>query len=102
MTPFVFATPPPARDALRLAISALTLADETALVNRLLSLAALPDEHASLVVRQAAGWVERVRTLKREQYADQASALTALEVARDAQLKRGFQLMFAQGAEAPR
>ena len=41
-------------------------------------------------------------TLKREQYADQASALTALEVARDAQLKRGFQLMFAQGADAPR
>ena len=41
-------------------------------------------------------------TLKREQYADQASALNALEVARDAQLKRGFQLMFAQGAEAPR
>jgi hypothetical protein len=29
-------------------------------------------------------------------------ALSALESARDAQLKRGFQLMFAQGADAPR
>ena len=41
-------------------------------------------------------------TLKREQFADQGSALAALESARDAQLKRGFQLMFAQGADAPR
>jgi predicted DNA-binding WGR domain protein len=36
-------------------------------------------------------------TLKREQFADQASALLALEHARDLQLKKGFQLMFAQG-----
>lgn len=41
-------------------------------------------------------------TLRREQYLDQASAMAALEHARDAQLKKGFQLMFAQGAEAPR
>ena len=41
-------------------------------------------------------------TLRKEQYADQASALAALESARDTQLKRGFQLMFAQGADAPR
>ena len=41
-------------------------------------------------------------TLKRELYTDQASAMAALEAARDAQLKRGFQLMFAQGADAPR
>ncbi len=67
MTAFVFATPPPARDALRTAISALYLADETALINKCLALAALPAEHATLVVRQAAGWVERVRTLKSEQ-----------------------------------
>ncbi|MEO6138807.1 MAG: WGR domain-containing protein [Luteimonas sp.] len=40
--------------------------------------------------------------LKREQYLDQASAQTALEQARDTQLKKGFQLMFVQGAEAPR
>ena len=40
--------------------------------------------------------------LKREQYLDHDSAQAAFEHARDAQLKRGFQLMFAQGAEAPR
>jgi predicted DNA-binding WGR domain protein len=40
--------------------------------------------------------------LKREQYLDQASAQVALEHARDTQLKKGFQLMFVQGAEAPK
>ncbi|TKR30874.1 hypothetical protein FCE95_12335 [Luteimonas gilva] len=40
--------------------------------------------------------------LRREQYMDHASALAALEQARDQQLKRGFQLMFAQGADAPK
>ena len=67
MTPFVFSNPPPARDALRQAISAAYLADETALVNKSLALAALPAEHGALVVRQAAGWVESVRRLKSEQ-----------------------------------
>ena len=41
-------------------------------------------------------------TLRREQYADQASAMVALEKARDGQLRKGFQLVFAQGADAPR
>ena len=41
-------------------------------------------------------------TMRREQYLDQASALAAMEKARDAQLKKGFQLMFAQGADSPR
>jgi len=40
--------------------------------------------------------------LKREQYLDQAAAVAALEKARDLQLKRGFQLMFAQGSDAPK
>ena len=39
--------------------------------------------------------------LRREQFLDQAQALAAFEKARDAQLKRGFQVMFAQGANAP-
>ncbi len=39
-------------------------------------------------------------TLRRELYADQTSAQHALEAARDAQIKRGFQLMFAQGEAA--
>jgi predicted DNA-binding WGR domain protein len=41
-------------------------------------------------------------TLRREQYLDHASALVALERARDQTLKKGFQLMFAQGAEGPK
>ena len=40
-------------------------------------------------------------TLRRDQFLDQPSALKALEAARDAQLKRGFQLMFARGSDAP-
>ena len=40
--------------------------------------------------------------LKREQYLDRDLALAAFEKARDAQVKRGFMVMFAQGAEAPR
>lgn len=64
---YVYSAAAPQRDPLRRAISAAYLADETALVNKLLGLAALPPEHASLVVRQAADWVERVRRLKNEQ-----------------------------------
>ena len=41
-------------------------------------------------------------TLRKELHADQASAMAALEAARDQQLKRGFQLVFAQGADAPK
>jgi hypothetical protein len=41
-------------------------------------------------------------SVRREQYLDQASAVAALEHARDLQLKKGFQLMFVQGAEAPK
>ena len=40
-------------------------------------------------------------TVKREQYLDQSSALAALERARDQALKKGFQLMFAHGVDAP-
>jgi predicted DNA-binding WGR domain protein len=40
--------------------------------------------------------------LKREQFLDRDQALAAFEKARDQQVKKGFQVMFAQGAEAPR
>jgi predicted DNA-binding WGR domain protein len=39
--------------------------------------------------------------LRREQFHDQSSAEAALEHARDLQLKKGFQLVYAQGATAP-
>ena len=41
-------------------------------------------------------------SLRREQFPDQAAALAAIEKARDAQLKKGFQLMFASGFDGPR
>ena len=40
-------------------------------------------------------------TVKREQFLERDAAIAALEKARDAQLKRGFRLMFAQGQEGP-
>ncbi|KAA2285177.1 WGR domain-containing protein [Arenimonas fontis] len=40
--------------------------------------------------------------LRREQYLERAAALAAFEKARDVQLRRGYQVMFAQGADAPR
>lgn len=40
-------------------------------------------------------------SLKREQYLHFEQAQEALEKARDAQLKRGFRIMFSQGAEVP-
>lgn len=44
-----------------------------------------------------------VRTAaKREVFLDRQDAVAALSKARDSQLKRGFQVMFAQGADDPR
>jgi len=42
----------------------------------------------------------RVST-KREVYLERDDALSAFELARDAQLRRGFLVMFSQGMEAP-
>lgn len=39
---------------------------------------------------------------KREVFLERKDAVGALEKARDSQLKRGFQVMFAQGADDPR
>ncbi len=39
---------------------------------------------------------------KREVYLERDAALTAFEQARDAQVKRGFRVMFSQGLEGPR
>ena len=49
-----------------------------------------------------AGQIGGKSQVKREVYLEQDEAIAAFEKARDLQLKRGFQIMFAQGAEAPR
>lgn len=40
-------------------------------------------------------------TLKREQFLERDDALAAFEKARDAQIKRGFRVMFSQGQDGP-
>ena len=40
-------------------------------------------------------------SLKRDTYLERDSALAAFEHARDAQLKRGFRIMFTQGQDSP-
>jgi predicted DNA-binding WGR domain protein len=61
-----------------------------------------PDLLGGWALVRESGQIGGRSQLKREQYLDQTSAQTALEYARDTQLKKGFQLMFVQGAEAPR
>ena len=53
------------------------------------------------LVRES-GQVGNRSTVRRDLYLDQAEAMAAVEHARDLQLKKGFQLMFAQGAGAPK
>lgn len=40
-------------------------------------------------------------TLKREQFLERDDAVAAFEKARDAQVKRGFRVMFSQGHDGP-
>ena len=49
-----------------------------------------------------AGQIGGKSQVKREVYLEQDEAIAAFEKVRDLQIKRGFQIMFAQGAEAPR
>ena len=61
-----------------------------------------PDLLGGWALVRESGQIGGRSTLRREQYLDQASAMAAFEHARDLQLKKGFQLMFVQGAEAPK
>lgn len=40
-------------------------------------------------------------TLRREQFLERDAAMAAFEKTRDAQLKRGYRLMFSQGLDGP-
>ena len=48
-----------------------------------------------------AGQIGGRSQLRREQYLERDAAINAFEKARDQQIQRGFQVMFAQGADAP-
>lgn len=69
---------------------------------RFVQLTLQPDLLGGWTLLRESGHIGGRSSLRREQFLDQPSALAALEHARDAQLKRGFQLMFAQGTEPPK
>ena len=69
---------------------------------RFVQLMLQPDLLGGWTLVRESGLVGGRSQLRREQFLDEASALAALEHARDQQLKRGFQVMFVQGADAPR
>lgn len=68
---------------------------------RFVQLMLQPDLLGGWTLLRESGRIGGRSSVRREQYLDQASAVAALEQARDQQLKRGFQLMFAQGAGSP-
>ncbi|SFK37745.1 WGR domain-containing protein [Lysobacter sp. cf310] len=68
---------------------------------RFVQLMLQPDLLGGWTLVRETGQIGGRSSVRREQFMDRDSAFAALEHARDQQLKRGFQLMFAQGAEAP-
>ena len=64
---------------------------------RFVQLMLQPDLLGGWTLVRETGQIGGRSSLRREQFLDQAAAVAALEQARDQQLKRGFQLMFAQG-----
>ncbi|HRA56930.1 MAG TPA: WGR domain-containing protein [Thermomonas sp.] len=69
---------------------------------RFVQLQLQPDLLGGWTLLRESGQTGGRSTLRKSLFADQASALLALQKERDAQLKKGFQLMFAQGADAPK
>ncbi|WP_202844323.1 WGR domain-containing protein [Luteimonas saliphila] len=69
---------------------------------RFVQLTLQPDLLGGWTLLRETGQTGGRSTLRRELFMDHAGALAALEQARDAQLKRGFQLMYAEGTSAPK
>lgn len=67
---------------------------------RFVQLQLQPDLLGGWTLMRESGQTGGRSTLRREQFLDHASALAALQHARDLQLKKGFQLMFSQGEDA--
>lgn len=68
---------------------------------RFVQLMLQPDLLGGWTLLRETGQIGGRSQVRREQFLDQASALKALEQARDQQLKKGFQLMYAKGSDAP-
>ena len=69
---------------------------------RYVQLTLQPDLFGGWELLRETGQIGGRATLKREQYLLQDEANAAFEKARDSHLKRGYQLMFARGADAPK
>ncbi len=69
---------------------------------RYVQLTLQPDLFGGWELLRETGQIGGRAQLKREQYLLQDEATAAFEKARDSHLKRGFQLMFARGADAPK
>lgn len=69
---------------------------------RFVQLMLQPDLLGGWMLLRETGLIGGRSQVRRELFPDQASAEAALQRARDLQLKKGFQLMFVQGADAPR
>ncbi|GAA4860702.1 WGR domain-containing protein [Luteimonas vadosa] len=69
---------------------------------RFVQLMLQPDLLGAWTLLRETGVIGGRSQLRRQRFDDHASALAALEQARDQQLRQGFQLMFAHGADAPR
>ena len=61
-----------------------------------------PDMFGGWTLMRESGRIGGRSQLKREQFLSHAEANAAFEKARDTQLKRGLQIMFVQGADAPK
>ncbi|MEZ0472362.1 MULTISPECIES: WGR domain-containing protein [Luteimonas] len=69
---------------------------------RFVQLMLQPDLLGGWTLIRESGQIGGRSQLRREQFLDQASAAAALEQARDTQLKRGYRLVYAKGADAPK
>ena len=69
---------------------------------RYVQLTLQPDLFGGWELLRESGQVGGRSQLRREQYLLQAEATAAFEKARDGHVKRGFQVTFVRGAEAPK
>lgn len=67
---------------------------------RFVQLMLQPDLLGGWTLVRETGQIGGKSTVRREQFLERDAAFAALESARDAQLKRGFQVTFAEGAPA--
>lgn len=69
---------------------------------RYIQLTLVPDLFGGWELQRESGQIGNRPQLRREQYLAQEEANAAFERARDASLKRGYQVMYVRGVDAPK